>query len=100
MTDNNETLSSGPTDLRSPTHKQHDLKIKKMIALRARLRRQRHCIQIKKRKHAHLIHALQLNALTRTVDTKPAHKINMHSLFYAKPLRDAHLAAMATAQVG
>lgn len=94
MTDNNDAHLSGSTDGRSPAKKLHALKIKKMLLLRAKYRRQRHRDQIKKRKHASLIHAFKSGAIPHHVNSKPACKTNIHSLFYVKPLRDAHLAAM------
>ncbi len=94
MTDNNESYSSGSTDLRSPAQKQHDLKIKKKAAFRIKCRRQRHHDQIKRRKHANLIYLLKINTTTRLQDSRATYKTNIHSLFYAKATRDAELVAI------
>jgi len=87
MTDINKAYSLRPAGPSSLDRKQRDLKIRNMLALRAKHRKQMYHNKIKRRKHAriHLESALKLSPIAQIQTFHPGYKTNIHSLFYVKP---------------
>lgn len=81
-------------DFISPAQKQHDLRLKRVRAFRAKCLRKRYSNQLKRHKHEQLTHALNLSAIKTSMNIKPGYKANLSCLFFAKKIRDAQLAAI------
>ena len=91
MKDNKCSALLGPIDPATGVKKQNELGIKHKAKIRARLRQQRYLNKIKKRQHKReYLNLLRcLKAPNPTIDAKPEHKPNIHSLFYVKPTQGA-----------
>ena len=75
---NLEALSLSPMDTRNALHKQHALRIKKIILSR----RKRYLTDLKKRKQAELIATLRLNSLSHSRNIESSCKTNVHRFFH------------------